>query len=191
MVGVVAAARVSLNRSPKEGEHPSVRGVPPTIRGGRRWCGEHSRITRPAATRRSNSSRGYGAGASRTAEEPLTSQAIGVLWRNQLYAGIVDVPEYGVRGKRGDLEPLISEELFYRVQAVLSGRMPQELAASADLAKAQPDTDFRYRSNATARLSSANSTTTSICHGRPFAVWGQRPALCASSRARQSLVTPV
>jgi hypothetical protein len=123
--------------------------------------------------------------------KPLTSQAIGVLWRNQLYAGIVDVPEYGVRGKRGDLEPLISEELFYRVQAVLSGRMPQELAASADLAKAQPDTDFRYRSNATARLSSANSTTTSICHGRPFAVWGQRPALCASSRARQSLVTPV
>src|SRR6185436_3332534 len=31
---------------------------------------------------------------------PLTSQAIGMLLRNQLYAGIVDVPEYGVRGKR-------------------------------------------------------------------------------------------
>jgi hypothetical protein len=29
---------------------------------------------------------------------------------------IVDVPEYGVRGKRGDFEPLISEDLFYRVQ---------------------------------------------------------------------------
>jgi hypothetical protein len=26
--------------------------------------------------------------------KPLTSQAIGVLLRNQLYAGIVDVPEY-------------------------------------------------------------------------------------------------
>ena len=51
---------------------------------------------------------------------PLTSQAIGILLRNQLYAGIVDVPEYGVRGKRGDFEPLISEELFYRVQSVLS-----------------------------------------------------------------------
>src|SRR5947199_6075919 len=37
---------------------------------------------------------------------PLTSQAIGILLRNQLYAGIVDVPEYGVRGKRGDFEPL-------------------------------------------------------------------------------------
>jgi hypothetical protein len=55
---------------------------------------------------------------------PLTSQAIGVLLRNQLYAGIVDVPEYGVRGKRGNFEPLISEDLFYRAQAVLSGRLP-------------------------------------------------------------------
>jgi site-specific DNA recombinase len=26
----------------------------------------------------------------------------------------VDVTEYGVRGKRGDFEPLISEDLFYR-----------------------------------------------------------------------------
>jgi hypothetical protein len=55
---------------------------------------------------------------------PLTSQAIGMLLRNRLYAGIVDVPEYGVRSKRGDFEPLISEELFYRVQSVLSGRVP-------------------------------------------------------------------
>src|SRR3954465_6263877 len=55
---------------------------------------------------------------------PLTSQAIGVLLRNQLYAGIVDVTEYGVRGKRGDFDPLISEDLFYRVRAVLSGRLP-------------------------------------------------------------------
>jgi site-specific DNA recombinase len=58
---------------------------------------------------------------------PLTSQAIGVLLRNQLYAGIVDVPEYGVRGKRGDFEPLISEELFYscrsdRVRRIRSER---------------------------------------------------------------------
>src|SRR5262249_33507735 len=37
--------------------------------------------------------------------KPLTSQAIVVLLRNQIYAGIVDVPEYGVRGKRGDFAP--------------------------------------------------------------------------------------
>jgi len=55
---------------------------------------------------------------------PLTSQAIGVLLRNQLYAGIVDVTEYGVHGKRGAFDPLITEDLFYRVQSVLSGRVP-------------------------------------------------------------------
>jgi site-specific DNA recombinase len=55
---------------------------------------------------------------------PLTSQAIGVLLSNRLYAGIVDVREYGVRAKRGDFDPLVSEDLFYRVQAVLSGRLP-------------------------------------------------------------------
>ena len=54
--------------------------------------------------------------------KPLTSQAIGVLLRNQIYAGIVDVPEYGVRAKRGDFEPLVPEDLFYCVQAILSGR---------------------------------------------------------------------
>ncbi|MBA2353456.1 MAG: recombinase zinc beta ribbon domain-containing protein [Acidobacteria bacterium] len=37
---------------------------------------------------------------------------------------MVDVAEYGVRGRRGDFEPLISEDTFYRVQAVLSGRTP-------------------------------------------------------------------
>ena len=55
---------------------------------------------------------------------PLTSQAIGVLLRNQLYAGIVDVTEYGVHGKRGAFDPLITEDLFSRVQSVLSGRVP-------------------------------------------------------------------
>lgn len=56
--------------------------------------------------------------------QPLSSQAIGMLLRNQLYAGIVDVPDYGVRGGRGDFEPLIPEDTFYRVQAVLQGRVP-------------------------------------------------------------------
>src|SRR5215204_3937405 len=70
---------------------------------------------------------------------PLTSQAIGVLLRNQLYAGIVDVTEYGVRGKRGDFEPLISEDLFYRVQAVLSGRVP----STAPQQRAHPDFPLR------------------------------------------------
>ena len=70
---------------------------------------------------------------------PLTSQAIGMLLRNQLYAGIVDVPEDGVRAKRGDFEPLISEDLFYRVQAVLSGRVP----STTPQQRAHPDFPLR------------------------------------------------
>ena len=62
-----------------------------------------------------------------------------MLLRNQLYAGVVDVPEYGVRGKRGDFEPLISEELFYRVQAVLSGR----LSSTTPKQRAHPDFPLR------------------------------------------------
>lgn len=70
---------------------------------------------------------------------PLTSQAVGKLLRNGLYAGIVDVPDYGVRGKRGDFEPLISEDLFYQVQGVLSGRVP----STAPRQRAHPDFPLR------------------------------------------------
>ena len=65
-----------------------------------------------------------------------------MLLRNRLYAGIVDVTEYGVRAKRGDFEPLISEELFYRVQAVLSGRVPEH-DATATRAPGLPTTRLR------------------------------------------------
>lgn len=53
---------------------------------------------------------------------PLRSQAIGVLLSNQLYAGIVDVPD-----------------LFYRVQSVLSGRMP----SAAPRQRTHPDVPLR------------------------------------------------
>jgi site-specific DNA recombinase len=71
--------------------------------------------------------------------KPLTSQAIGVLLRNHLYAGIVDVPEYGVRAKRCDFEPLISDELFSRARAILSGRVP----STAPRKRAHPDFPLR------------------------------------------------
>ena len=80
-----------------------------------------------------------GWGLTNRRDRPLTSQAIGMLLRNQLYAGIVDVPEYGVRGKRGDFEPLISEDLFYRVQSVLSGRVP----STSPRQRAHPDFPLR------------------------------------------------
>jgi len=45
--------------------------------------------------------------------QPLSSQAIGMLLRNRLYVGIVDVPEFGVRDQRGDFEPLISGDVYF------------------------------------------------------------------------------
>jgi site-specific DNA recombinase len=53
----------------------------------------------------------------------VSPQAFDVMLENRLYIGILDVPDYGVHGRRGDFEPLISEELFYRVQGVLNGRI--------------------------------------------------------------------
>ena len=47
-----------------------------------------------------------------------------MLLRNRLYVGVIDVPDFGVRDQRGDFEPLISDEIFYKAQAVLSGRVP-------------------------------------------------------------------
>jgi hypothetical protein len=55
------------------------------------------------------------------------------------YAGIVDVTEYGVRAKRGDFAPLVSEDLFYRVQSVLSGRVP----STTPQQRAHPDFPLR------------------------------------------------
>ena len=45
--------------------------------------------------------------------------------RTRLYVGIVNLPGYGVVDKRGDFDPLIPDEVFYRVQAILTGRVPE------------------------------------------------------------------
>jgi hypothetical protein len=74
-----------------------------------------------------------------------------MLLRNQLYAGIIDVPEYGVRRKRGDFEPLITEDLFQRAQAVLSGRIP----TTAPRLQAHPDS--RSAASSGARRATAGS----------------------------------
>ncbi len=71
--------------------------------------------------------------------QPLSSQAIGMLLRNQLYAGVIDVPEYGVRGKCGDFDPIVTIELFDRAQTVLSGRLP----STAPKLRSHPDFPLR------------------------------------------------
>jgi len=63
-----------------------------------------------------------------------------MLLRNQPYARHRErAPEDGVRDKRGDFEPLISEDLFYLAQAVLSGRLP----STAPKQRAHPDFPLR------------------------------------------------
>ena len=71
--------------------------------------------------------------------QPLRSQAIGTLLRNRLYVGVIDVPDFGLRDKRGDFEPLISDEIFYKAQAVLAGRVP----VTAPLQRSRPDFPLR------------------------------------------------
>jgi hypothetical protein len=62
-----------------------------------------------------------------------------MLLRNQLYAGVIDVPEFGVRGKRCDFEPIVTSELFERAQTVLSGRLP----STAPKLRSHPDFPLR------------------------------------------------
>jgi len=116
--------------------------------------------------------------------QPLTSQAIGMLRRNRMYIGIIDVPDFGIRDQRGDFDPLIREETFDEAEA-------RATHLRCRFAKAPPVPDFRYFSNARARRSSENSTITSMIQGLPSEVWGTRPALCASSRIARFEVRPV
>ncbi|MGE0123636.1 MAG: recombinase family protein [Vicinamibacterales bacterium] len=53
----------------------------------------------------------------------VSSQAFATMLQNKLYIGIIDAPGYGVVGKRGDFDPLIPDDVFYRVQAILAGRV--------------------------------------------------------------------
>ena len=51
----------------------------------------------------------------------LTPQTFGALPRNRIYAGQIEVPSLGVSAQ-GDFTPLVSEELFQRVQRLLNGK---------------------------------------------------------------------
>lgn len=53
----------------------------------------------------------------------VSAQTFDGMLENRLYIGIIDVPDYGVVGRRGDFDPLVDEALFYRVQGILSGRI--------------------------------------------------------------------
>ncbi len=52
----------------------------------------------------------------------LSPQSFGQMLRNTIYIGLIESPDYGV-STRGDFEPLVSEQTFYRAQAVSDGRV--------------------------------------------------------------------
>ena len=52
----------------------------------------------------------------------LNPQSFGRMLTDRLYAGFIHAPEFGV-SRRGDFDPLISEETFDRVQAVIEERV--------------------------------------------------------------------
>lgn len=64
----------------------------------------------------------------------LNPQSFGRMLTNRLYAGFIDLPEFGV-SRRGDFDPLVSEETFRRVQAILQGR----LQATGPHKRSRPD----------------------------------------------------
>jgi len=75
---------------------------------------------------------------------PVPSQTFDAMLRNRVYIGQIDVPDFGV-STRGDFEPLVTERIFFRVQAILDGRC--EVAAS----RQRNDPDFPLRGYVRAR----------------------------------------
>jgi DNA invertase Pin-like site-specific DNA recombinase len=54
---------------------------------------------------------------------PLGPQLFGAILRNPIYIGLMSVRGYGIAAQRGDFQPLVTEETFYRVQGILGGRL--------------------------------------------------------------------
>jgi hypothetical protein len=105
-----------------------------------------------------------------------------MLLRNQLYAGIVGVLECGVRGKCGDFEPLI-EELFYRLQAILAGRVSN----TAPRKRAHPDFPLRGFVRCESRILRARLDGQPGRYQQPTA---KRPTVTAGAAARMRRPNP-
>ena len=68
----------------------------------------------------------------------LSPQSLAQMLRNRLYLGEITSRGFNV-SRRGDFEPLITEELFYRAQAVLDGR----IVVAGPRARNHPDFPLR------------------------------------------------
>src|SRR5712692_5972952 len=52
----------------------------------------------------------------------MNPQSFGRMLTNRLYTAFIDLPHFGV-SRRGDFDPLVSDDTFYQVQAILQGRI--------------------------------------------------------------------
>jgi site-specific DNA recombinase len=68
----------------------------------------------------------------------LSPQSFGQMLKCTLYIGVINSPQYGV-STRGNFEPLVSEQTFYRAQAVAEGRVQR----SAPRVRNHPDFPLR------------------------------------------------
>ena len=70
--------------------------------------------------------------------QPLSPQTLSAILRNRLYAGRVEVKKWGM-AVGGDFDPIVPEDLFDRVQAILAGRRK----ASSTRVRLHPDFPLR------------------------------------------------
>jgi len=73
---------------------------------------------------------------------PLTRQATDRIFRSKFYAGILRSKRYPEE-VRGQHSPMITEEQFYKVQAILDGRNPNKVALSQHRVRDNPEFPLR------------------------------------------------
>ena len=101
---------------------------------------------------------------------PVSSQAFSTMLQNKLYVGIVDAPGYGVVGKRGDFDPLIPDDVFYRVQASWRDECTQPgLTSAVGLSSPYAHSSSALRADGVSpqagrRAAAPVTRTTTACH---------------------------
>ena len=85
---------------------------------------------------------GLQAGTPRSKQSPMRPQTLNRIFRNKFYIGKVVSKKYGLE-IQGQHTPMISEELFYRVQAVIDGRNTSKFVVATRRNRDNPDFPLR------------------------------------------------
>jgi hypothetical protein len=99
----------------------------------------------------------------------LSPQSFGQMLRSTLYIGVINSPEYGV-STRGNFEALVSEQTFYRAQAVSEAACNGRLTASGIIQISRCAVSFTAtradgRSREAGRKAGTTTTRTTIASG--------------------------